>query len=418
MIRYLKSQKPIEVNLPPSEMAVLENGDVELFSERITIPPLNTDIRHTLLLSQCPKIKYTEVPHINFSWAIHDDNDLDDVKFKKNLIHKVPNQQGCGSCWAVSTASAVSDCLVVGGVTREYPNISPTFCLACFPQHQCNGGMPAKLALDIMNHGVPDNTCVDYSWCTNVRGCDTSRGPISHTLNSRIPPCACSKHYNKKLYFLDKGSVVTISITPSRPVTTFRSNVKSHIYNYGPVVGGFLVLENFLSGNFTKSNGGVYFDRADYSISDGDKITFDDSINHFRNSKGLHAIVVVGWGIAKNIQYDNGKVGDVPYWHCRNSWGTIWGDNGFFKIAMYPFNKIAQLDKMVNVRVGGEPSKIGGLILFTATKTKDLETNDIKPQRYTTTYSNTMDIYHPIYLTIALLTILIIIVWLSTMIFV
>lgn len=417
MISYLKSQKPFEVTLPHSEMTLLGNGDVEMFSERFIIPPLNTDIRHTLLLQQCPKQKYTEVPHINFSWAENDDNDSDDVKFKKTIIHKVPNQQGCGSCWAVSTASAVSDCLVVGGVTREYPNISPTFCLACFPQHQCNGGMPAKLALDIMNNGVSDNTCVDYSWCTNVQGCDTSRGgPISHMLNSRIPPCACAKRYNKKLYFLDKGSVVTISVTPSRPVSMFRDTVKAHIYTYGPVVGGFLVLENFLSGSFTRTNGGVYFDRADYSAV-GDKLIFDDSINHSRNSKGLHAITVVGWGIAKNIQYDNNKRGDVPYWHCRNSWGTKWGDNGFFKIAMYPFNKIAQLDKVVNVRIGGEHSEIGGLILFTATKPSDLRVGGKSP-RVLTYSQHVMAIYHPLYLITAILIVSVVLIWIGYKLFV
>ena len=39
-----------------------------------------------------------------------------------------------------------------------------------------------------------------------------------------------------------------------------------------------------------------------------------------------HEISVVGWGLDKKT--------NTPYWICRNSWGTYWGDYGFFLLEL------------------------------------------------------------------------------------
>lgn len=39
---------------------------------------------------------------------------------------------------------------------------------------------------------------------------------------------------------------------------------------------------------------------------------------------GGHAVSIIGWGIDK---YSN-----KHYWIIRNSWGTSWGDGGYFRI--------------------------------------------------------------------------------------
>lgn len=46
------------------------------------------------------------------------------------------------------------------------------------------------------------------------------------------------------------------------------------------------------------------------------------------NPKLNHEVSIVGWGKDKNIEY----------WIGRNSWGTYWGEGGFFRIQMHRNN--------------------------------------------------------------------------------
>ena len=375
----------------------------------LIIPPLNTDIRFS---KEIPfKASYNPHKHVhagkkhsndlhtheniheNFSWAIPTQHDTPLDLVKKSLIHKVSTQHACGSCWAVAFADTMSDCFVVSGVVGWSPNISATYLMSCIPSgklhNMCFGGNPAAVAPFLEREGVADTSCVDYSWCSGDTEICKSVSSARHfdaktlatKLNDNIPkPCGCYyKGVKKYLYKLDSGSDVFF-INKKVPIDVFRNTVKSHILDFGPVIGGYVVLKNFFTGNFTDPNfnGGVYLDRADYNGYKGGKLRFSDRMT--REAAGLHAISIVGWGVAKNIQYDNDKVGDVPYWHCRNSWGEKWGNaGGYFKIAMYPFNKIAQFDKQVMTEIGGP---VGSMILIRATEPPTMVNMDQIAQRY------------------------------------
>merc|ERR1712176_169985 len=87
------------------------------------------------------------------------------------------------------------------------------------------------------------------------------------------------------------------------------------IYENGPVTCSFVSTEEFMynySTNAAANEGGVFVDDRKYPKSMVD-----------------HDIELAGWGVT-----DDG----VEYWIGRNSWGSYWGEFGFFKIKMHGNN--------------------------------------------------------------------------------
>jgi cathepsin B len=77
------------------------------------------------------------------------------------------------------------------------------------------------------------------------------------------------------------------------------ADVKRELYENGPLETGFMVYQDFMS-----YTGGVYTHTAGGFL-------------------GGHAVEIIGWGVESGTEY----------WVCKNSWGTGWGESGFFNIA-------------------------------------------------------------------------------------
>ena len=338
------------------------------------IPPLNTNIQFSILpqfkLSAHPglaAIDKTKIPE-EFNWRENGGK-------KRKLISTPGNQMLCGSCWAISAAGIVADNHVVSGNVDWKPDLSTTWCLACYPQLQCQGGNPAKLYQDISEHGIATNSCVDYTWCSSNEACNGNAtkhfeaGKIN--LSTLIPSCGCYngeiEHY---LYSLENPKLVSLG-EGGLNEENFAIIVKKHIYFNGPVQGGFLVFNNFRPGAFSKVNGGLYLENGVYGKGD---THFDPQQTTAENYAGSHAVAIIGWGTQKNVVIDNdGTKKDIPYWYCRNSWTTKWADNGYFKMPMHPYNKMSQFDKQIIIQTPSGNFQGGGIVMISTSKKPELK---------------------------------------------
>lgn len=364
----------------------------------------NSNPPSVIIAPPTSSLNFSSIPHAKIRTLLDIKNDLTERKITipenwswKNCpnITPVPNQYKCGACWAFASAGCVSDTFVIGYTkfVKSNPMISPTYILTSYGQGGCNGGNPAAV-LENNKQCFASNTCIDYSWCTNNDLCNNADEKkienLGDILNDLIPgPAdACYTNVNHTLFCIqnsylwgfhtDAGSeALEITVNNKVPLnstekeweTIYKPQLKQHILTKGTAATGFVVFSNFLDGVWTdignKYTKGIYFENFTYDKNGSP--TFSKNATDANNVIGAHAVVVVGWG-STTVPFDpvtgNNKKTTVTYWEVRNSWGKEWGNNGgYFRIASYPFNKIAQFDAIIVYKTkNGKKIASGGMI--------------------------------------------------------
>lgn len=208
----------------------------------------------------------------------------------------------CGSCWAQGTLSALADRFMISAGDK-FPTValSPQAVINCRAGGSCEGGNPAAVYEFAAKVGVPDVTCMVYEAEDQGPIQDCSLPDIDLCRDCTWPPPApgdkpnCWAKKKFKRYFAEEYGYVSGA-----------KQMKKEIWKRGPIGCGVDATDSFDS-----YDGGIYSEKVRHPI-----------INH--------EISVVGWG-------KDEKSGE-EYWIGRNSWGTYWGEYGFFRIAMYKHN--------------------------------------------------------------------------------
>jgi cathepsin B len=194
-----------------------------------------------------------------------------------NYIHPIRNQEQCGSCWAFAASEVLSDRFSIASQGSTDVVLSPEDMVSCDQTDMgCQGGMLSNAWNYLKDTGIVTDKCFPY----------TAGSGSPATCETKCVDGETFQKYKSK----DAYQITGID------------NIKKEIFTSGPVETGFKVYKSFMS--YTS---GVY-QRHWWEFWD----TFE----------GGHAVKIVGWGSG------NG----VDYWLVANSWGTTWGEQGFFRI--------------------------------------------------------------------------------------
>lgn len=237
-------------------------------SAHSAIVSLPTHARVTTSLLQVPLPEH-------FSWR---DQDVD--------LEEVQDQGSCGSCWAVSSTSVLSDRVTIAQKLKRNPRLSATMTGSCAMDTSCQeGGLPFKAGVFFEEKGVVGDACWPYSFVLNSK---------------RLPACSeePSSCLNQQRYFAKKGSTRNLFGAHQDPAHTI-SLIKHEIINHGPVVATFRVFNDFVTW-WQRGCPGVYRPNSQSGLD------------------GWHAVVLTGWGIHTD---------GTPFWEMRNSWGLTGDKN-------------------------------------------------------------------------------------------
>ena len=195
----------------------------------------------------------------------------------KGMVSEVKDQGDCGSCYSFSSTGALeSHHLIKYGRSKKSAALSEQQVLDCssdFDNHGCDGGLPSHV-FEYVHHqgGIDSETAYPY---------EQMEGQCRY-VNSGV---AARTQRSFNVTENDEESLVAILAT------------------VGPVSVAYEVVDDFM-----------HYQSGIYSSDTCRKGTQD--VNH--------AVLIVGYGF-------DAQAG--PFWIVKNSWGSDWGEDGYFRIV-------------------------------------------------------------------------------------
>lgn len=230
----------------------------------------------------CHDVKYGAWTGRAYSEAACTDKVID-WRVSENL-REVESQGSCGSCWAFAAGHTVQDRLSVAGKPEEKLSIDELVdCV--YESSVTTGAGGQEVAWESCDGGRPIDAFEYMRWRGGL-GFDSDNGYDGRDDTCRWP--------GPRADF----DTITMPISGGS-VADMEAAVRT-----GPIAVAFKVYESFSRFNFRW--GGVY--ECAHTHIDA---------NHPEDAyKGGHAVELVGY--------------TENYWILKNSWGSSWGDNGFF----------------------------------------------------------------------------------------
>ncbi|XP_063161978.1 dipeptidyl peptidase 1 [Candoia aspera] len=198
-----------------------------------------------------------------------------------NYVSPVRNQASCGSCYAFASMGMLEARIRILTNNSQTPTLSPQQVVSCSEYSQgCDGGFPYLIAGKYtQDFGIVEEACFPY------KGKDS--------------PCIfkndCYHYYTSNYYYVG-GFYGGCN----------EALMKLELVKHGPMAIAFEVYNDFMY-----YQGGIYHHTG-----------LMDPFNPFELTN--HAVLLVGYGSCSHT--------GEQFWIVKNSWGTSWGEEGYFRI--------------------------------------------------------------------------------------
>ena len=228
-------------------------------------------------------IKTSDLPD-NFDWRNH--NGMSYVTPPTNQF--LPSF--CGSCWAHAAVGALTDRFIIANKGQtSFPLLSPQVLLDCGDDTEmgsCHGGNDFLAYRFIHENGITDVTCSPYLGVSQTNWGE--RGTCAERMCRQCDSYGVCEFVNGTIYHVSEYGTIT-----------GESAMMAEVYARGPIACSLYAHAK----SFLYYKNGIITEPTQYNIT-------------------THVITITGWG------EDNG----VKYWIGRNSFGTVWGEQGWFKL--------------------------------------------------------------------------------------
>ncbi len=341
---------PHVVEAPALQDAPLRQGALEQPSQGKGFVPPPMDLSH-LTGQKMPSggVRTQAVPS-SWDWRAH------------GKVTSVKNQGGCGACYTFAAIGNIeSKMLIDGAGTYDFSENNAKECnwdeiTGTGGGTSCDGGNYFLLANLFSKKGTVLETCDPY---------------VASDVN-----CKSTCPYQKTL--LD-WRIISGNAVPNTNV------LKQYIYDYGPVYTSLYAGDSDAWDAEFEDYGGSY------------------TLYYAGTESPNHAVLIVGWD--DSLSHAGSGTGG---WIVKNSWGTSWGDSGYFTIAygsasigkyssfMYDWQDYDSNGDIWYYDEGGWSVSVGygdttawGLAVFTAT----VGTNATRAEFWTTDATTDVDVY-------------------------